>query len=249
MADETKQAIDAAADTGKAAVEAAGATATNTAETAKAASKRSTKAAKRTTKVAATRAAKTSPKSNTRRGKSPRRTARPAAAAKRPARAASNERTNTVTYSANDWFAAFAPTTASPFQAFFAQAGERSQDVARRSQQIVEQFADLTRGNVEALVESGRVAVEGARSLGKNAVDSGRENIEQVADAVRSLAEAKSATEFMQLQTELARTSFDRMVNESSRLTESMVKLAGEALQPISNRASETAERINKLVA
>jgi phasin family protein len=64
-----------------------------------------------------------------------------------------------------------------------------------------------------------------------------RDNVEQAADAVRTLAEAKSPTEYMQLQGDFARASFDRMVAESSRLTETMVKLAGEAFQPLSNRA------------
>jgi phasin family protein len=73
--------------------------------------------------------------------------------------------------------------------------------------------------------------------------------VEQAADAIRSLAEAKSPTEYLQLQGEFARASFDRMVAESSKLTESMVKLAGEAFQPLSNRASANAERFNTLVA
>ena len=45
------------------------------------------------------------------------------------------------------------------------------------------------------------------------------------------------------------RSSFDRMVSESSKLTEQVVKLAGEAIQPISNRASVNAERVNELMA
>jgi hypothetical protein len=39
------------------------------------------------------------------------------------------------------------------------------------------------------------------------------------------------------------------MVAESSRWTESMVKLAGQAFQPLSNRATANAERFNNLVA
>ncbi|HVI06343.1 MAG TPA: phasin family protein, partial [Sphingomicrobium sp.] len=65
----------------------------------------------------------------------------------------------------------------------------------------------------------------------------------------RSLAEAKSPTEYLQLQSDFVRASFDRAVAESSKLTESFVKLAGEAFQPISNRASANAERFNTLVA
>jgi phasin family protein len=74
------------------------------------------------------------------------------------------------------------------------------------------------------------VASEGARSIGQEAVTSGRDSFEQAADAIRSLAEAKSPTEYLQLQSEFARASFDRAVAESSRLTESLVKLAGEAI-------------------
>jgi phasin family protein len=66
---------------------------------------------------------------------------------------------------------------------------------------------------------------------------------------VKTLAEAKSPTEFFQLQSELARASFDRAVAETSKLTEQFVKLAGEAVQPLSNRASLNAERINELAA
>ena len=111
------------------------------------------------------------------------------------------------------------------------------------------QIADLARGNVEALVEAGRVAAEGARSLGQDVVARGRDGAEKTADAIRSLAEAKSPTEFMQLQSELAKSSFDRLVAESSRLTESLVKLAGETIQPLSNRATANAARINSFVA
>ena len=94
-----------------------------------------------------------------------------------------------------------------------------------------------------------RVASEGARALGQDVVASSRDGVEKAADAIRSLAEAKSPTEYLQLQSEFARASFDRAVAESSRLTESLVKLAGEAFQPLSNRASANAERFNTLVA
>ena len=90
---------------------------------------------------------------------------------------------------------------------------------------------------------------EGARSIGQDVVAKQRDGVEQAADAIRSLAEAKSPTEYLQLQGEFARASFDRAVAESSKLTKSLVKLAGEAFQPLSNRATANAERFNTLVA
>ena len=136
-----------------------------------------------------------------------------------------------------------------PFQTIFADASERGQDMAKKSQKVAEELADLTRANVEAIVEAGRVAAEGARAIGQDVVATGRDGAEKAADAIRSLAEAKSPTEYMQLQGDFARASFDRMVAEGSRLTESFVKLAGEAFQPLQSRASANAERFNTLVA
>jgi phasin family protein len=152
--------------------------------------------------------------------------------------------TNTNFFNGFEAVPAFAP-----FQTLFADANERSQDLVKRSQKVAEELADLTRANVEAIVEAGRVASEGARSIGQDVVASSRDGVEQAADAIRSLAEAKSPTEYLQLQGEFARASFDRAVAETSKLAEQMVKLAGQAFQPLSNRATANAERFNTLVA
>ena len=168
--------------------------------------------------------------------------------AARKSAAAAQERIETVTDT--NFFNGFQAVPAfAPFQTLFADANERGQQLAKKGQKVAEEFADLTRANVEAVVEASRVAAEGARSIGQNVVASSRDGVEQTADAIRSLAEAKSPTEYLQLQSEFARSSFDRAIAETSKLTESLVKLAGEAFQPISNRATANAERFNTLVA
>jgi phasin family protein len=136
-----------------------------------------------------------------------------------------------------------------PFQSLFANAGDRGQELVKKTQKVSEELADLARANVEAIVEASRVASEGAKSIGQDVVAKQRDSVEQAAGAIRSLAEAKSPTEYLQLQGEFARASFDRAIAESSKLTESLVKLAGEAFQPLSNRATANAERFNTLVA
>jgi phasin family protein len=170
-------------------------------------------------------------------------------AARKPAAGAFNQRIKDMNFIPNTFPGFDAFSGATPFQSLFADAGERSQEAVKKSQKVAQELADLARANLEAVVEATRVATEGARSIGQDAVARSREGAEQAADAIRSLAEAKSPTEFVQLQSELAKTSFDRLVAESSKLTESMVKLAGKAFQPLSNRATANAERINNLVA
>ncbi len=196
------------------------------------------KAARRSKRTAAPTAAK----------RSARRTSKPRKIAARKTARVAKQRIETMTktnfFNGFDAIPAFAP-----FQTMFADANGRGQDVAKRGQKVAEELTNLARANVEAVVEAGRVASEGARSIGQKAVGTSRDGFEQAADAIRSLAEAKSPTEYMQLQAEFARASFDRMVADSSKLTESVVKLAGEAFQPLSNRATANAERFNTLVA
>ena len=244
MADETKVEAPVVA---KAAAEAPAKVAEAVADTIEKVAKESTKVAKRT-RAATVRRAKREAVVETVKAATRRVTRKPRkthTAARKPA--AARERKETVTKTVFNGFDAV-PAFA-PFQSIFAEANERSQDLVKRSQKVAEEFADLARANVEAVVEASRVATEGARSIGQEAVTSGRSGFEQAADAIRSLAEAKSPTEYLQLQSDLARASFDRAVAETSKLTESLVKLAGEAIQPISNRASANAERFNTLVA
>jgi phasin family protein len=184
------------------------------------------------------------------RAAKPAKRARKATKAQRPvARINKIEGKKTMTYDFNQLFAGFQIPGTDKAQELFAEAGERSQKFAAKSQKTAEELAELAKANVEAIVEAGRIYAGGAKAIGQDAIASGREGIEQASDAVKTLAEAKSPAEFFQIQSELARASFDRLVAETSKLTERVVKLAGEAVEPLQTRASLNAERINTLVA
>ena len=186
---------------------------------------------------------------NKRAGKAAKR-ARGAARASKPVASTKKiEGMKTMTYDFNQLFAGFQMPGADKYQQFVSEAGERSQQFAARSQKAAEELTDLAKANVEAIVEASKIATSGAKALGQDVIASGREGIEQASDAVKTLAEVKSPAEFFQIQSDLARASFDRMVAETSKLTERVVKLAGEAVEPLQTRASLNAERINSLVA
>jgi phasin family protein len=241
MADEAR--IEA-----KAAAEAPAKVAETVATTIETVAKESAKTAKRTRATAARQARRQAETTKAAVRRTARSTRKTRTAARKSA-AAAKQRTETVKTNTNYFNGFDAVPAFAPFQNIFAEANERSQDLVKRSQKVAEELANLARANVEAVVEAGRVATEGARTIGQNVVAKQRDGFEQAADAVRTLAEAKSPTEYLQLQGDFARASFDRAVAETSKLTESLVKLAGEAFQPISNRATANAERFNSLVA
>jgi phasin family protein len=180
---------------------------------------------------------------------------KPAKAAKRARkskakpRVRAQKRTEKMTKDTNIFASFGAFPGAAAFEKLFADATQRSEEAVKRSRKAAEELADLYRGNLEAFVEAGKIAATGAQSIGQQLVAKSRDGLEQSANTVRSFAEAKTPTELLQLQSEFARSAFDRFVEESSALTESVVKLAGEAFQPLSNRASANVEKLNKIAA
>ena len=149
-----------------------------------------------------------------------------------------------------NWFAGFTQVPgAEKFQTMFADVGAKGQDAVRKTQLLAEQMSEAAKANMEAVVESGRIAAAGARDLGTEIVATTKSGVEHTTAAVKTLAEAKSPTEFFQLQSDMMRASFDRLVADGSKITEHMVKLAGEAVQPLSSRASVNAEKFSELTA
>jgi phasin family protein len=149
-----------------------------------------------------------------------------------------------------NYFTAFAAFPgAQAFEKLFADMTGRSEEFAKRSRKAAEELADIARANVDAVVESGKIATGGAQSIGQQVLAKGRDNIDHAANTVRALAEAKTPADVLQAQSDFFRGAFDRFVEETANLTESLVKVAGEAFEPISTRASLNVERFNEIVA
>jgi phasin family protein len=129
-------------------------------------------------------------------------------------------------------------------QAMFGDVNERAKAAMAKSSKIVEELTDLTKGNVEAIVASSRVAAKGVEALGQEAVEYGKKSFETATTTFKSFAAVKSPTELYQLQSDYAKTSFDSAVAEASKVSESLVKLTSEIFQPISSRYAVAMEKI-----
>ena len=138
----------------------------------------------------------------------------------------------------------FAQDAQSRATAMFGDLNARTKAAVERSTKLVEELNEFNKGNLEAFVESGRVAAKAAETLGQQAAEAARKNFEQTTAALKSFASAKTPTEFFQLQSDYARTTFDALIAETSKNSETMLKLAGDVFQPISNRFAVAAEKI-----
>jgi hypothetical protein len=135
------------------------------------------------------------------------------------------------------------------FQAAFGEINERAKAATEKTAKIAEELTDLTRGNVEAIVASSKVAQKGLETLGQTAADFGRKSFEDAQNAFKSFGEIRSATDFFKLQGDFARGAFDAAIAESARVSEAMLKIANDAAEPLTSRYTVAAERVKTLAA
>ena len=135
------------------------------------------------------------------------------------------------------------------FQAAFGEINERAKAASEKGAKLVEDMTDLTRGNVEAIVASSKVAQKGLETLGQTAADFGRKSFEDAQTAFKSFGEIRSATDFFKLQGDYARGAFDAAIAESARVSEAMLKIANDAAEPLTSRYTVAADRVKTLVA
>mgnify|MGYP003575286579 FL=1 len=166
---------------------------------------------------------------------------------RKPARAGARqiEGVKTMTRKTNDT----RQFAAEQFNNVFGDVNERAKAAVERSAKIVEELADLTRGNVEAFVASSKVAAKGVETLSQDAAEYGRKSFEEASAALKGFAEEKSAPVFFRPQGDYARGAFDSAVAETARLSETMLKFAGDVAEPITSRYTVAAERVKTLAA
>jgi len=143
----------------------------------------------------------------------------------------------------------FAEQAAEKTQAAFGDMNVRAKDAMAKGTKAIEELVEFSKGNLEAMVASGKVAASGAQDIAKYSAEYGRKTIEEANATAKRFAAVKSPTEFFQLQSEVAKSSLDALVAEGSKFTESYLKLLGEITQPIQSRVSVAVEKVKTTVA
>ena len=105
-------------------------------------------------------------------------------------------------------------------------------------------YADVQRGALETVVKAGQIYGEGLQGLATRAAGASRSQFEDTMAHLRSLTTAKSVREAVALQTAFTRNTLSRVLSESSVLVEDYLKVAGQALAPVTARAREAADKV-----
>lgn len=110
-----------------------------------------------------------------------------------------------------------------------------------------EEFMSFSQGNFEALVQSGQIWAAGVQDLGKAMSATAQAQAEAAMGTFKALSGVKSLKEAMDLQATLARSSFETAMAETGKITEASVKLAEQAMAPITARVTLAVEKFGRV--
>lgn len=143
----------------------------------------------------------------------------------------------------------FAEDAKAKMETVYADLNEKAKAGVEKSTKAIEELSDLAKGNVEALVESGKIAAKGMETLGQEAVDYSRKSFEKATASFKTFSTIKTPTEFFQLQSQLFSSSFDDFTKEAAKSSEAMMKLAGDVASPLTARVTLVTDKVKSLAA
>jgi phasin family protein len=112
-----------------------------------------------------------------------------------------------------------------------------------------EELADLGRENFAAVLRANAALTEGFEAISKEMMGYARNSFETAAETATALLGAKTFEDLVQLNSEFAKASFERIVERSAKLSEISVKVANEALAPLGDRVEATFHKLGKPLA
>jgi phasin family protein len=134
-------------------------------------------------------------------------------------------------------------------QAGIEQMNEKMRDMMEKNMKSMTEMTEFAKGNVEAMIESAKAAAAGAETLTTHFVETSKKSMEEAQAAIKSMTSAKTPNELIAAQNEFAKAQFDKAVASMSQFSETWMKLAGEVVQPLSNRVALATETMKKSIA
>lgn len=112
-----------------------------------------------------------------------------------------------------------------------------------KAMKTAEEFVTFGQGNVEAFMKSSQIWATGLQDISKLFAATAQAQFDETVSTFKALSGVKSIKEAMDLQSTFARSSLDKAVAETTKLTDASMKLAEQALAPITARMTLAAEK------
>ena len=108
-----------------------------------------------------------------------------------------------------------------------------------------EQILAFSQGNVEAMMKSSQIWASGLQDLSRQITATAQASFQDNVSMLRSLTAIRTLQDAVALQTTAARTAVEKAMAESTRLTETSMKLAEQANAPLTARVGAAMEMVS----
>ena len=126
------------------------------------------------------------------------------------------------------------------------QAQATVRDGMQKAMKTAEEMFAFGQGNFDAVTKSGQIFATGMQDMTQLFTAAARASFDDTVSAFKALGAAKSVKEAMDLQTSLLRSTMEKAVSQTSRITDSSIKLSEQAFAPIGARLSLAAEKFGR---
>ncbi len=124
------------------------------------------------------------------------------------------------------------------------QAGTQAfKDSVEKTLGALSEVNTLSKGNVEAVVESLTAATKGAETVGAHALAFSKKSWDEAVSATKTLQGAKSIQEVIELQSKYAKSSMEAYVSQMNLLTETLSTSFKDTFKPINTRVTAAVEK------
>ncbi len=115
-----------------------------------------------------------------------------------------------------------------------------------KAMKTAEELVAFSQGNAEALMKSGQIWTAGVQDIGKQIAANAQASFEETMSTFKALSTARSLKDAFDLQASLARSTIEKAMAESGKLTDASLKLTEQVMAPLTARFSLAMEKFAK---
>lgn len=112
-----------------------------------------------------------------------------------------------------------------------------------------DEYASLGKANYDAYVTAMNVWSKGVEAISKELYAFGQDSVETSVEASKNAMACKTVSDLLELQNDMSKKSYDKAVEELTKISEMSVKTANEAMKPIQDSLTDTFEKLSKPIA
>jgi hypothetical protein len=111
---------------------------------------------------------------------------------------------------------------------------------------VAGELGTITKGNVEAVVASGKIIGTGLKGLGQESITEGKQAVDTIVADFKALTAVKSPKDFFDFQFKLVKRNIDTAIALSGKNSKALGKLASDAAAPLSSQVKANVAKLRK---